>query len=134
MRISDWSSDVCSSDLIQARKVFVRGGAAVILARWGFDPISVTSGEGNEGYDARRSPDSGTGGTCLGSIRCRLRALADRAGRRVRGNAAAWSMGAEQTGSGPAAAGRSCLPARPVRVHPGASPTGGRTGEGRAVG
>src|SRR3546814_5675032 len=50
MRISDWSSDVCSSDLEGPRIVFLVAGLGVAAA-------DMLEGGGNEGFGVRRRVD-----------------------------------------------------------------------------
>src|SRR3546814_2016051 len=42
MRISDWSSDVCSSDLLRQRRLALRPGDPVLHGRMGVDRIHVS--------------------------------------------------------------------------------------------
>src|SRR3546814_8633981 len=89
MRISDWSSDVCSSDLRQARRALRRARGAAEVDR------ELLSGNGARGarWRSRRSDDA------MG--RRRFRARADAAGRIARG------AHRERTGAIERAGGRS---------------------------
>src|SRR3546814_3234085 len=45
MRISDWSSDVCSSDLLKGLKMRTAGFAGAVLSRMGVVPQQIAGGD-----------------------------------------------------------------------------------------
>src|SRR3546814_2384863 len=61
MRISDWSSDVCSSDLAMAKEA-IRGLTRVAAREWGADGITVNNIlpiARTDSYDATTQDDEG---------------------------------------------------------------------------
>src|SRR3546814_3719521 len=69
MRISDWSSDVCSSDLLTDREFSER---AVVEAGVATIPLSALyEGDGRPDHIVRRSEESRVGKGCVSTCRSR---------------------------------------------------------------
>src|SRR3546814_19484550 len=77
MRISDWSSDVCSSDLLSRRDLNGRTSKPIVSVRMGFSnlsldsrriaPVATTRPPVSPDLDADRNPDFSKCGSTLGA-------------------------------------------------------------------
>src|SRR3546814_1377431 len=68
MRISDWSSDVCSSDLVAGFGIGDDRGGRVIFAVQSFDLIGI---ENRVSFQERRSEERRVGKECVSTCRSR---------------------------------------------------------------
>src|SRR3546814_20233351 len=73
MRISDWSSDVCSSDLLLQRRVDQKGGGDQPLRARRLQPLGLAVEDARIGVEARQisSEERRVGQECVSTCRSR---------------------------------------------------------------